>query len=151
MNLIFFCILLTFNPAETFYCDCEEFIDFDKASEVFIGIVTKIEYQEGSDELRITLKIKETYKQSDLKLEQNKSFDLISSITVCGYNWNAAGEYLVFVEKTNKGKRVVNMCSLTTEIKYQHDDNGNWVGIPTLSEVLKWGINKEIRKKWEKD
>lgn len=132
-------------------CDCNQFIDFDKASDVFVGTVVKIEYDEGSDEKKITLKVKKHYKESHAQFLDGELFEVTSLITVCGYFWNVSESYLVFVEKTEDGSRVVNMCSLTTKINFEFNDDGEWIGTPSGTDVRNWKLHLKTGNEWIKE
>ncbi len=143
-------IILFFSVKKIFACDCNLLFDYKKSQEVFIGTVIKIElYKKNNYHTLNTIEIQKTYKG---KLKAKKKIRILSGRDACGYNdWKIGENYIIFIEGKEKKLRMVNMCTLTTRIHFEYDENGNWIGQPSKEEIEKWSISGKghmLREQW---
>lgn len=148
--IIFSIFFLSF--LKTAFADCDSLYTYKNSDEVFIGTVVRMEYSpdtSGRTYIKVTLKLHKKYKTKGVNTQD--SIVVYSLPYYLGYYWDFGETYLVFGVLENS-KFYVNMCSSTTKIKgYEYDDNGSYIGSPTLDEIKYWGPNSHAIRKWKKE
>lgn len=126
---LFILTILLFNTVDTLACSCGELDriskdDFDKAGEIFIGLVIKVEEDRDNWTKAVTFQVTDRLKATG----QTKEITIWTALdgAACGLSTKEGDKWYIFAYRNDDNKLVAGLCgrSVNLDKKFRIKDYG---------------------------